>query len=88
MTRFLSIQTALGEAAALQGRQPTVEQFDEMEKFLLEQIVIDFDSGLVGIRYTDGTIVEPAVFVENELKRPWIEVRSAQSGNSRFTPGF
>ena len=88
MTRFLSIATALGEAAALQGRQPTVEQFEDIEKFLREQIVIDFDSGIVGIRYSDGSVVEPAVFVENELQQPWIEARSTRSTNSRCTPSF
>lgn len=75
MTRFLSIKTALGEAAALQGRQPTHDQFAEIENVLRKQIVIDLQSGKAGICYADGDVVELADFVADALKYPGIEAR-------------
>ncbi len=88
MSRFLSIATALGEAAAIHGRQPTARQFALIEDALREQIVIDFDTGLAGICYSNGFVVDPATFVANELMHPGIESRSTSRTTSSATPGF
>ncbi|SFU78085.1 hypothetical protein SAMN02799631_02238 [Methylobacterium sp. 174MFSha1.1] len=88
MTRFVSIATAIAEAAAFHGRQPTAEQYARIENALREQIVIDFEAGLAGVCYGEGFVVDPAAFVANELTRPWIETRSTPWAASRSAPGF
>lgn len=88
MTRFLSISTALGEAAALHGRQPTAEQFTRIEDALRERIVIDLESGVAGVLYDDGFVGDPATFVASELTRPWVETRSATWAASQPASDF
>ncbi|MHB2210680.1 hypothetical protein [Methylobacterium sp. CM6257] len=88
MTRFLPIANALGEAAALHGRQPTADQFAKIEAALRERIVIDFDTGAAGICYDDGFVVDPAAFVAHQLAYLDVEIRPTSGANSRFAAGF
>ncbi len=88
MTRFLSIATALAEAAAFHGRQPIAEQYARLENTLREQIVIDFETGTAGICYGEGYVVDPAAFIATELTRPWIETRSTPRPAFPFAPGL
>lgn len=84
MKRFLPISNALAEAAALQGRRPTAEQYAMIEDILREHMVFDFDAGAVAISYDDCFVVNLAEFVANRLTYPDIEVRSAPGATLGF----
>ncbi|WP_288586578.1 hypothetical protein [uncultured Methylobacterium sp.] len=88
MTRFVSIATALAEAAAFHGRQPTAEQYAKIEDAFRQQIVIDSETGIASICYGEGFVVDPAAFIANEVTRPWIETRSTPWSASPFAIGF
>ncbi len=84
MTRFLPIAAALAEAAVLHNRRPTAGQFAEIEAALRARIVIDFETGAIGICYDDGFVDEPAAFIAKQLAYPGVEIRRTPGA----APGF